>query len=234
MYLGGTTRLQIVDVSDPRQPSELGYVATEFLSRVLPAGQLAVGINRYAAPRVQLFDVTDVISIRAVGLVWRPAEYIRGEAIAPDGRTLFVYTDNALFSRDPQTTVLDISDPLAGPKPIATLDGVGGPLAATDDALYVAQPRGIMVYDMRLRDRPRWVETVELAADTLLLLADGRQLALAGDGWLHLLDLSDPLHPALTRSTAVPAFGDARLAQGGAMLWYWGRGALGWYGFQLR
>ena len=231
MYLGGSSTVQIVDVGDPAQPQLLGNTAADNVQSLVPAGALAVGIRRWGKA-VQLFDVSDVGRISPMGPL-RPAsgDWLPLAAVTPDARTVYALASN-YGGGNARITVLDITNLLAGPQPLATIDGGANAMAANDAALYVATTRGLMVYDTQRRDQPRWVRTLDLPVTTLRLLDDGRQLASAGDGWLHVLDLADPLQPALLAAAPVPDDSGPGIVQGGAILWYWGRN-IGWYGFRL-
>jgi hypothetical protein len=228
-YVGNrnNSRIAIVDVSDPAQPTRIGDVSlgrgTQPVEvRVLPERNLLVVADLAAAPHILAFDVTDCTQPTPLGALTLP-QVPHEFYLWTDGERILVYV--ATFAR-PDLIVVDLTNP-ANPHevfrwsaPAVGVPGVMHSITVTDDGnraylsmwdggLFVADvsDAGLFLHRDAAPGEPvLWFHNTHSAVP----LRDPRFLLLTSEiytcpfGTVAIVDISNPARPQMVSQLRLP------------------------------
>jgi hypothetical protein len=189
--LDPSSRLEVVDVSDPAAPGHLGSVDTPATAvEMVAAGRWLYLACELAGVRV--LDIGDPAHPREAGVFDRPAS-----GLAHGGQRLYTASVERDASAPGQglVRILDASDPTALRQlgafttPIQAL----GPLAALGTTVYAADSSGIVVADTSDPAQPR--RHAFLPGYVVDLATYGSRLYALQQRFLVIYDLADPAAP---------------------------------------
>ena len=188
--------LQIIDVSDPENPSLFGsYNTPGYAKGVAIYGTTAYVADRYS---LQIIDVSDPENPSLLGSYNTPG-YARGVAIS--GTTAYVADGYSGLQ------IIDVSDP-ENPSLLGsydTPDRARG-VAISGTTAYVADENsGLQIIDISEPENPYLLYTILPHNDSYIWakpLIIGSRLLLAENGWNEILtyDISEPANPEFVAS----------------------------------
>jgi hypothetical protein len=193
-YLGVGPRVVVYDVSDPRDPREVG--------RTPVLGDTVYGV---AVQGERLFAAAGEAGLVIVDVGDPVAPVVVGEASVPDGALAVCASGSHAYvgTGMGDLRILDVSDP-GQPDTVAVVAGAGntfrGDVFEDGGHVYQADPRGLRVVDVRDPSLPREMSMVTdldgtpVGEVTSVFVAAGRAYV-AGRSGVHILDVTDPSSP---------------------------------------
>ncbi|MFO7639271.1 MAG: hypothetical protein R6X14_08300 [bacterium] len=135
--------LRIVDVSDPRNPVEIGHCATGHINDIAVTGELAYVVGDSV---LHVVDLNDPTNPYRVGYWTAPVQrWLEGVAVAGD----YAYLTQELRSDSGYLYVVDVSNP---EEPVLVGSRRTGreprQITVSDDLAYVATYPGLFIYDV--------------------------------------------------------------------------------------
>jgi hypothetical protein len=196
---GGTTGLQVIDISDPEAPSFAGSCATPGSAR----GVAISGDYAYVADYgtgLQVIDISDPMAPALVGSYYAPGGYARGVAISGDYAYMADGGSNGL-------QVIDISDPTAPAFAGSYVTpGSAWGVAISGDYAYVADyGTGLQVIDISDPTVPTLAGSYDTPGQACGVAISGDHAYVADEvSGLQVIDISDPTAPAFAGSYDTP------------------------------
>ncbi len=198
-YVGGNeSGLQIIDCRRPANPERLGAIDTVgHAHAVMVAGDLA--FVAAGAGGLQVFDVSHASGAKRIGGIPLPGF---STDVSVSGKHAFVRCN-------PGMQIVDISDP-AHPVWTAAVAIPGGPgsfgsIEVAAHRAYVVDYYGnLEIYDVTEPANPRRVSQLTLPGALDEVTVDGgyAYVAAAGNGGVHIVDVSHPAAPFLVTTLA--------------------------------
>jgi len=191
----GSSGLQIVDISDPTNPTFLGnYDTSDLAEGVFVKGDYAYVAEYFNGLRV--IDVSDPANPSAVGSYNTPE---RAYAVEIKGELAYVADGSSGLQ------IIDISTP-SGPSYVGSVDTPGSAreLVVAGDYAFVADAaEGLAVIDVWNPASPTLVAQVPTPA-WAVSVADSGNCAFVGTGSrVHRIDITDPTAPTLVDEAPV-------------------------------
>lgn len=191
-YSAGYHRLEVVNVSDPTNPTEVGIYATLGNAYDLAiAGDYAY-VTGGVSGGMWVVDISDTARPVAMGFYSTP-RYEDARAVAVAGDYAYVTAE------DEGMRVVDISDP-TNPTEVGFFKkdwswavGAGG-VAVSDQYAYVAHGYGLSVVDISDPTNPTEIGLCDTNSSRSVAVAGGYAYV-AGANGLDIVDISDPTHP---------------------------------------
>ena len=182
-----TGSLRVIDISDPQNPRESGRVEARNAGKVAIEGKLAVVIDPEGG--MELIDVSQGDRPRRTG-----SHRVAGPMVTVGFAAGRAY----VVDRAGTLRVMDTEAPPGSEVTGAVALGVSTyDLAEMDGALLVAAGEaGLLVVDIRDRDRPRLMATLKMTGEARAVVVQGRTAYLAlGSGGIAMVDVTDPSQP---------------------------------------
>lgn len=182
-----------------------GLAAEEIRAIDVEGGFAYIGLvdsstNLYTNGAVSIVDLSIPASAREIA--WYDEERVYGVQAAGD-RLYSAAWSSSPYNRT-GVRITDVSDP-AHPQKRSFIEGIAGPLAARDNALYIADG-DLYVYDVADPDAPQLRTTVGLGtAGGAMALAGEYLFVRCGRSSVCVLPITDPWNPRLHSKTTVPA-----------------------------
>jgi len=187
---GGWNDLQIVDLSDPKRPTLMGFYNNPGAS----SEHIFVSGNRaylsYHLDRLLIVDVTNPkqpsLLARHYGYYWP-----------------FVISNQVYLNTSRGFEIVDFTDPLT-PKVLGYASGYNGKPFLLNNRAYLADgENGLHILDVSVPSSPQWrstYKTADLARDVFV----SGNFAYVAAGDLLILNVSDPTSPVLIASRPTP------------------------------
>jgi hypothetical protein len=221
-YLGGVyLGLEIVDISDPHNPTLAAFYEMCSSSQVFVDGNIAYVSGGCGGSRdwpdeysiLDILDVSDPTQPAPLGEYIYYTGYCRGEVAVHGSQAFVSYCDENSVQR---VGVIDVSDP-AQPTWVGSvvIDGALDDLQIREDVLYAATGTGgFQTLDISVPTAPAvmggWCEA---RGPSAIAGRDGLGYMGDGVGGLRVLDFSEPLTPRTVAHLPLPGFQrDVRLA----------------------
>jgi hypothetical protein len=191
-YVADNYGLQIIDISDPRDPQIIGSVITPGSAH----GVSITGDRAYVAAGytgLQVIAISDPRDPQIVGSVTTP-DYARGISVA--GHMAYVADD------DSGLQVIDISDP-RDPQIIGSVltPGYARGVAVAGDLAYVASPdSGLQIIDIGDPQNPQIIGCLGTVEPYAVSVSGSYAYVADGDAGLEVIDISDPQNPEIIGS----------------------------------
>ena len=182
--------LRIIDVSDPANPREVGYLDTKGCAYKVYVfgGYVYVGDCKYpGTPGLRIVDVSDPTNPQEVGSL--DLGDCAMDVVVSDG---YAY----VCDQDEGFKVIDIHD-LTSPRVVASVGGYAHCVKLVDKYAYVTDAfGGLRVFDIRKPLSPQQVSSLKLGSWLADMEVSGQYMYIAGgkDG-LWIVDISDPSNP---------------------------------------
>ena len=189
--------LQIIDVSDPAAPTQLGSLDTPGVARGVTLS--ADGNTAYVADEASGLQIIDVSNPNSPTLTstFNTLGAAEDITLSADGNTIF------LADRAPGLQIIDVSNPNS-PTLTGTIDTPGAAvkltLSSDGNTAYVADgTAGLTMIDVSNPDSPTLTATIDTSGFTrgVSISADGNTAYVANDTTgLQIIDVSNPSSPS--------------------------------------
>ena len=191
--------LQVIDISDPRNPAIIGSVDTpDSACGVAVSGNAAYVVDSYSG--LQVIDISDPRNPAIIGSVDMPG-YAYGVAVS--GTTAYVADSYSGLQ------VIDISDP-RNPTIIGSVDtpNFARGVAVSGTTAYVADwDSGLQVIDISDPRNPTIIGSVDTPDYAWGVAVSGTTAYVANyNSGLQVIDISDPKNPAIIGSVDTPGY----------------------------
>lgn len=194
----GNDGLFVIDVSDPTDPSIVGFVDPGTATGVAVSGSFAY-VADSAFDGLHAIDISDPTNPAVVGSVVTTGDFDRRVAVS--GAMAYV-TDSSFLH------VIDVSDP-QNPAPLGSLgfDFLSS-VAVSGTLVFVGDNTGLRILDVSDLKKPALRGSAATGAPTHDIVISGSTAYVAGETGLHVIDVSDPAQPAILGF--VPSLGAAK------------------------